>query len=300
MINRKSTGRSLRYYTVSLRRSIVFFMAAKNLRHRSASKQKGSEFPGFPTRFRGAKHARGSRNPASATRQAGRQIGKHAGRRIRARGNAPRTRVKARRAFCAAGHCDWIVQGAPRRRSSAGAEARQDFSAREKAGAAGVEQGTFAARAQDVREAFARDIECAAPRRPLRSNAPGAGAPGSFRRAAPRQTIAARRRREGGPYQGTPRPSPGRAQSRAHSSETPQSRLNRWKRSRLLQRRLYTLQKKGLTLFVIPSEARNLSFFSWGRIEKRFLASLGMTKYTTFSAACLACGGPLADQDCAR
>jgi hypothetical protein len=30
--------------------------------------------------------------------------------------------------------------------------------------------------------------------------------------------------------------------------------------------------------FVIPSEARNLSFFSCGQIEERFLASLGMTK----------------------
>jgi len=30
--------------------------------------------------------------------------------------------------------------------------------------------------------------------------------------------------------------------------------------------------------FVIPSEARNLSFFSWAHTEERFLASLGMTK----------------------
>jgi hypothetical protein len=30
--------------------------------------------------------------------------------------------------------------------------------------------------------------------------------------------------------------------------------------------------------FVIPSEARNLSSFSWSKIEERFLASLGMTK----------------------
>jgi hypothetical protein len=43
-------------------------------------------------------------------------------------------------------------------------------------------------------------------------------------------------------------------------------------------KRLYRLRKKGPTLFVIPSEARNLSFFSAGQIEERFLASLGMTK----------------------
>ncbi len=30
--------------------------------------------------------------------------------------------------------------------------------------------------------------------------------------------------------------------------------------------------------FVIPSEARNLSFFSWALTEERFLASRGMTK----------------------
>jgi hypothetical protein len=30
--------------------------------------------------------------------------------------------------------------------------------------------------------------------------------------------------------------------------------------------------------FIIPSEAGNLSFFSWAQIEERFLASLGMTK----------------------
>jgi hypothetical protein len=33
-----------------------------------------------------------------------------------------------------------------------------------------------------------------------------------------------------------------------------------------------------IVYLVIPSEARNLSFFSWGQIEERFLASLGMTK----------------------
>jgi hypothetical protein len=36
--------------------------------------------------------------------------------------------------------------------------------------------------------------------------------------------------------------------------------------------------EKAPTFFVIPSEARNLSFFLWGEIEERFLASLGMTK----------------------
>jgi hypothetical protein len=30
--------------------------------------------------------------------------------------------------------------------------------------------------------------------------------------------------------------------------------------------------------FVIPSEARNLSFFCWAETKERFLASLGMTK----------------------
>jgi hypothetical protein len=38
------------------------------------------------------------------------------------------------------------------------------------------------------------------------------------------------------------------------------------------------LAEKVPTFFVIPSEARNLSFFSWAWIEERFLASLGMTK----------------------
>jgi hypothetical protein len=41
--------------------------------------------------------------------------------------------------------------------------------------------------------------------------------------------------------------------------------------------------------FVIPSKARNLSFFSWAKTEERFLAPLGMTKWWgSFSAACLA------------
>jgi hypothetical protein len=35
--------------------------------------------------------------------------------------------------------------------------------------------------------------------------------------------------------------------------------------------------------FVIPSEARNLSFFALGQIEERFLASLGMTKSVGYS-----------------
>src|SRR4029077_8814537 len=39
-------------------------------------------------------------------------------------------------------------------------------------------------------------------------------------------------------------------------------------------------------LFVIPSEARNLSFLSWAKTEERFLASLGTTKLTISSAAC--------------
>jgi hypothetical protein len=43
--------------------------------------------------------------------------------------------------------------------------------------------------------------------------------------------------------------------------------------------------------FVIPSEARNLSFFCWLRTQERFLASLGMTKgWDTFSGTCLAFG----------
>jgi hypothetical protein len=37
------------------------------------------------------------------------------------------------------------------------------------------------------------------------------------------------------------------------------------------------------TPFDIPSEARNLSFFSWAQFEERLLASLGMTKYLLFS-----------------
>jgi hypothetical protein len=41
--------------------------------------------------------------------------------------------------------------------------------------------------------------------------------------------------------------------------------------------------------FVIPSKARNLSFLSPAQPSERFLASLGMTKITTFLAACEAC-----------
>jgi hypothetical protein len=44
--------------------------------------------------------------------------------------------------------------------------------------------------------------------------------------------------------------------------------------------------EKAPKLFVIPSEARNLSFFSWAWNEERFLASLGMTELGTFSASC--------------
>jgi hypothetical protein len=48
---------------------------------------------------------------------------------------------------------------------------------------------------------------------------------------------------------------------------------------------------KKMIYFVIPSEARNLSFFRWAQTKERFLASLGMTKRQgTFSAACLAAG----------
>jgi hypothetical protein len=49
------------------------------------------------------------------------------------------------------------------------------------------------------------------------------------------------------------------------------------------------VREKALHPFVIPSEARNLSFFSWASIEERFLASLGMTNLDTFSAACETC-----------
>jgi hypothetical protein len=43
--------------------------------------------------------------------------------------------------------------------------------------------------------------------------------------------------------------------------------------------RLYRLKKNPHQNFVIPSEERNLSFFSGGsQIEERFLASLGMKK----------------------
>src|SRR5208282_5910863 len=47
---------------------------------------------------------------------------------------------------------------------------------------------------------------------------------------------------------------------------------------------LATLRKKFPTLFVIPSEARNLSYFSRAQTAERFLASLGMTKYKAYSA----------------
>jgi len=36
-------------------------------------------------------------------------------------------------------------------------------------------------------------------------------------------------------------------------------------------------------IFVIPSEATNLSFFSQVQIEERFVASLGMAKCEVFS-----------------
>src|SRR5580700_8512005 len=41
--------------------------------------------------------------------------------------------------------------------------------------------------------------------------------------------------------------------------------------------------ENGPPFFVIPSEARNPSFFSFGQIQERFLASLGMTKKSLFS-----------------
>jgi hypothetical protein len=37
-----------------------------------------------------------------------------------------------------------------------------------------------------------------------------------------------------------------------------------------------------IVYFVIPSEARNLSFSSWAQTQERFLASLGMTKFLVF------------------
>ena len=43
------------------------------------------------------------------------------------------------------------------------------------------------------------------------------------------------------------------------------------------------------SFFVIPSEARNLSFFSWASIEEKFLASLGMTKQISYSTGCETC-----------
>jgi hypothetical protein len=42
--------------------------------------------------------------------------------------------------------------------------------------------------------------------------------------------------------------------------------------------RLHRLLKYCSTFFVIPSEARNLSFFCWAETKQRFLASLGMIK----------------------
>ncbi len=47
-----------------------------------------------------------------------------------------------------------------------------------------------------------------------------------------------------------------------------------------------TIRGMALQLFVILSEAKNLSFFSCieNQTEERFFASLRMTKYTTFSA----------------
>jgi hypothetical protein len=42
--------------------------------------------------------------------------------------------------------------------------------------------------------------------------------------------------------------------------------------------RLRKLRKKSHNYFVIPSGARNLSFFSLAKPQERFLAPLGMTK----------------------
>src|SRR5271165_5030465 len=49
---------------------------------------------------------------------------------------------------------------------------------------------------------------------------------------------------------------------------------------------LKQIAEKAPRHFVIPSGARNLSFFLWAYTQERFLASLGMTKLTTFLAVC--------------
>jgi hypothetical protein len=46
--------------------------------------------------------------------------------------------------------------------------------------------------------------------------------------------------------------------------------------SNTAEMRLHTLRKKPLYYFVIPSEARNLSFFPWTSADEGFLAALEM------------------------
>jgi hypothetical protein len=48
---------------------------------------------------------------------------------------------------------------------------------------------------------------------------------------------------------------------------------------------LNRLRRKSQKPFVILSEAKNLSFFSFGQKQERFFASLRMTKFTAFSAS---------------
>jgi hypothetical protein len=253
-----------------LRLASAFLGPTKNLRQHFASKQvRRGQNPGFPAHSRGAKQARGRNNPPSGTRQRRRQISKHAGWRIRARGNTPRARRKARRALNETGHRHWIVQGAPRGRSSACTEARQNIGAHAKTGAAGAEPWTSLAQAQALREAFAGDFARAPARRPLRGNTQSAGAARPFRCAAPRQPLAARRSGEGRSHQGPLRPETGGAKSRSHASEAPQGRLSRRKRISYSWRRLHRLRKN---TFVILSEAKNLSVdWTWiGREIPRF------------------------------
>jgi hypothetical protein len=63
----------------------------------------------------------------------------------------------------------------------------------------------------------------------------------------------------------------------------------------LKPRQAEQIAEKAPKHFVIPSEAKNLSFFSRPQTQERFFASLGMTKLitfsalTTFSAPCEAC-----------
>src|SRR5256885_17078945 len=69
-------------------------------------------------------HAREENDRASPQRRSEGQSAEHAGRRVRARGGAPRSRGQARCTLDQTGDSDRIVEGPPGRREAAPAEER--------------------------------------------------------------------------------------------------------------------------------------------------------------------------------